>query len=196
MTQQTQRPLERLSLDTFRRPISAFHNQRDDYDINPPYQRGSVWGVEQRRALIFSLLSGIPVPAVIIMDRFNETWEANEHPLDHANHEPVYAVVDGKQRIETVLAWVDDEFAVPASWYDPDDVQVTEDTEDGPYVRRSGLSDRARRVEHTRMLLSVCEGKSTSIRDEAAVYLLVNGGGVAQTGEDMDNAARVAASGQ
>lgn len=66
----------------------------DGVDISPPYQRGSVWTAEQRSAFMGHLLSGGEVLPVVIQ-RIPES-ETSE-------------VLDGKQRIEACLGWLDNE---------------------------------------------------------------------------------------
>ncbi len=60
-------------------------------ELNPPYQRRPVWKFKQRQLLMNSIFNGIPMPAVIF----------------HRRQDPrkiyVYDVLDGKQRIETIL---------------------------------------------------------------------------------------------
>src|ERR1035437_2696500 len=81
----------------------------ENYDLDAPYQRGSVWTDEQRRDLIKSLHMGLPVGAVTVSKL---PWR-NYLP----NTQKGYRVVDGKQRIETVRAFANDEFSVPAFWF-------------------------------------------------------------------------------
>jgi hypothetical protein len=139
-----------------------------------------------------SLLSGIPVPTLIINDRHGQHWTDTDTYDRHSGGSPSYAVVDGKQRLLCLKAWYDDELAVPASWIEPEMVDVTEPTSDGPYVRVSGLNELGRRATGERILLPVGEAQAGSLREEAEIYLLVNGGGTPQSDADMDNARRIA----
>lgn len=195
MTRQTNAPLQRLPIDTFRRQARWLVKQIEsgEIDINPPYQRGPVWTEDQRVALMRSLLSGIPVQSLIINDRHGNWW-TDTATYDRRNSDGVasYVVVDGKQRLLCVAAWFNNELAIPASWLPAEEVLHTEDTPDGPYVRASGLTDLGRRMTGERVQLAVAEGQMGSLREEAAVYLLVNGQGTPQTDADMANAQRVA----
>lgn len=186
-TRQTDSPVEHVSLNATNRPAEFFADQvqRGQMDINPPYQRGDVWTEDQRIALIYSFLSGTPIPAIILNDRTYGRWARSESPY-------LYAVIDGKQRILTVIAWLNGELAVPASWFPAEFVETTEDTDDGRYVRFTGLTRVGQRFAERRAALPCAEGRLDSIEDEARVYLLVNGAGVAQTAADLANALRVA----
>lgn len=185
-TLQTSAPLENLHVDTFTRAVHELVSNADEgrLDVNPPYQRASVWTEDQRRALIRSFLVGLPIPALII----NARWALRFDDNKGFN----YALIDGKQRLETVLAWFHSELAVPASWFHPEDIETTVDTDDGPYVAYSGLSKLAANRLRMRWTLPTVEAKLTSIAEEAAMYGVVNTGGTAQTPEDIARAASVA----
>jgi hypothetical protein len=192
VTRQTDTPLDHLSLSATDRFADFFVRcvERGDMLLDAPYQRGDVWTEDQRIALVRSWLMGLPIPAVIINDRTGRSWtRSNPDPAADA---AVYAVIDGKQRILTAAAWLAGNVAVPASWFPTTHVEVTEPTDDGPYVRYTGLTEVGRRFAENRCVLPCAEGRLPSVKAEAEVYLLVNGGGTPQTDADMDNAERVA----
>jgi Protein of unknown function DUF262 len=62
--------------------------------LRPPYQRKPVWAARQKCYLIESVLLGMPVPEIFI----HQTTDADGNTLN--------AVVDGQQRIRTVLQFV------------------------------------------------------------------------------------------
>lgn len=195
MTRQTSAPLEHLSLNTAdrqAREIVRSFGGEFGIDLAPPYQRGKVWTEDQQIALIRSWLTGTPTGVVIFNDRTTQEWKAANgyDPADRG--EPMYACIDGQQRITAARAWFGDELAVPASWFPADGVTAIEDTADGPYVRYTGLTLPRQRHFANRAHLTVAEARVATVEEEAAVYLLVNGGGTPQTGADMANAARVA----
>jgi hypothetical protein len=74
--------------DTWR--ITEFVAQAQDGKLNltPSYQRGDVWGTGARQLLIESVLRGIPLPSVILLQ-----------PSDGQTQ--LFEVVDGKQRRQT-----------------------------------------------------------------------------------------------
>jgi hypothetical protein len=194
MTRQTSDVLARLPLSTSNRQARWLVKQvtDGDLDINPPYQRGAVWTEDQQVALMRSLLSGVPVPTLIVNDRHGRHW-TDTATYDRENpNGPSYAVVDGKQRLLCLKAWFDGKLAIPASWIEAEYINTTENTPDGPYVRVTGLNDLGRRATGERILLPVGEAQAASLREEAEIYLLVNGGGTPQTDADMDNARRIA----
>lgn len=196
MTRQTPAPLTHMTLSaTYRRAQELARMCEQDIDLKPPYQRGDAWTADQRIALVHSWLTGIPIGTVILNDRTTRAWEKANGSDPMKTGEPIQAVIDGRQRITTAVMWFASEFAIPASWIDPEYIEAAEDTPDGPYVRYDGLTKVGRNMFTARALLQVAEAKVATVQDEAAIYLLVNGGGTPQTDADMANAAKVAAQG-
>lgn len=64
-------------------------------NLDPPYQRKPAWKTNQRLLLLSSLFNGIPIPALIFHKYF-----------DSRKKKEVFDVLDGKQRIETVLHFI------------------------------------------------------------------------------------------
>src|SRR4051812_37812724 len=65
-------------------------------NLRPPFQRGSVWSPKAKSFFIDTVVKGFPVPLLFIQDK-----------TDPKTYEPKRLVVDGQQRIRTVLAFVD-----------------------------------------------------------------------------------------
>lgn len=64
--------------------------------LRPPFQRKAVWRPALKSSLIDSLLRGYPIPALFLQDR-----------SDAASFDRRLIVIDGQQRLRTVLAYVD-----------------------------------------------------------------------------------------
>lgn len=168
-------PLKRLSLQSMNWTIMHYTMKRDGGDrflLDAPYQRDSVWTEEKRQALIRSMLMGLPVGSVTL----------NKRSYDH---EQDIAVIDGKQRIETLRAWENDELEVPRHWFE--EKWLEEPDSDEPMVSYSGLSVIGHRFWGN-MMLPAQEARVNTIAEEAEIYNLINRGGVDQTDEDMANA--------
>jgi Protein of unknown function DUF262 len=65
--------------------------------LNPPFQRRSVWKLGARSYFIDTLIRGLPVPLVFLRERLNVDRQ-----------DIVREVVDGQQRLRTVLGFVDE----------------------------------------------------------------------------------------
>lgn len=74
-------------------------------DLNPIYQRDYVWTTEQKQSFITSLVQG--------KTTIKPTYLYNNVPIN----EPMYEVLDGKQRINAVLSYMKNEFSVNGFYY-------------------------------------------------------------------------------
>ena len=66
--------------------------ENDSLNLEPGFQRNSVWRLSDRRKLIQSILEGYPMPSIFLYRREEEGW-------------PIYDVIDGKQRLETIFMY-------------------------------------------------------------------------------------------
>jgi Protein of unknown function DUF262 len=189
MTYQTSVPVRSIPMNISSRPIDDLTRQlqKGTLTYELPYQRGDVWTNGQRMMLIYSVLAGTPIPALIINDRPMAMWYGPTGKCD----QPIYAVIDGKQRLTALLMFVTDQLTVPASWFPADRIAATEATSDGPYVRWSRLTVVAQRF-FSNTPIPAAIANVASVEAEAEIYLRVNGSGTPQTAADMTNAARVA----
>src|ERR1700735_2302539 len=64
--------------------------ERGQLNLEPSFQRNSIWKVKERATLIESMLLGYPIPAIFMYAR-NDAGST------------VYDVIDGKQRLESIL---------------------------------------------------------------------------------------------
>ncbi len=189
MTRQTAEPLTEFRKDTKHTTMRELVRLLDDgwLTLTAPYQRGDVWTEDQRIALVRSWMTGVPIPAIITNDRTSPWWKG-VRPTESA----LIAAIDGRQRIVTGNLWFSGDLLVPATWFPQDMVDHTEDTGDGPYVRYTGLTKAMQTSIAFTWTVPVVEAKVSTVTEEAAIYLLVNGAGTPQSTADMDNAARVA----
>ena len=88
--------------------ISWFLDLHDkgQLDLNPPYQRKSVWSPRDKRFFIDTILNGYPAPPVFL------------HKSLDANGRATYHVVDGKQRLQTVIDFRDNKVRIPDDFSD------------------------------------------------------------------------------
>lgn len=193
MSRQTDTPLQHANLNATNRSARELARMVEQgyMTLDLPYQRGAVWTEDQKIALVRSWLTGVPIPAIIVNDRASAWW-TDTASYDPRSLGPNYAVVDGKQRVLCAIAWFAGNLAVPASWFESEHVNATEDTDDGPYVRYMGLTVIGQRLMSNRAMLPMAQGTLPTVRQEAETYLLVNGGGTPQADADIANAARIA----
>jgi hypothetical protein len=104
--------VKRMLLENFNWPISvwkSFADKEGGIDMNPEYQRGLVWDMEHKVKLIDSIVEGIGIPAILLREK--------EGFADHFHWE----MVDGKQRISTVVGFMNDEFPYNGKVYSEHD---------------------------------------------------------------------------
>jgi len=75
-------------------------NKSGELDLNPWYQRRSVWTPPQKAYLINTLFEQKPIPSCYV-----------RHYLDVAKEKSIKEVVDGQQRIRTILEFSEGAFA-------------------------------------------------------------------------------------
>jgi hypothetical protein len=84
-----------LNHNTYPKPIHDLVNlyNSGQLNLNPPFQRNSVWNLKDRTKLIESILRNYPLPAIFLYRREEEG-------------EIIYDVIDGKQRLESVFMFM------------------------------------------------------------------------------------------
>jgi len=70
-------------------------------ELNPSFQRRPVWSDKAKSYLIDTILRGKPIPKVFIRQKINVTTKTSMRD-----------VVDGQQRLRTILSYIKDGFAV------------------------------------------------------------------------------------
>lgn len=82
--------------------VILLYSERDEIKIDPEYQRqGGVWTKEKRQLLIDSILNDYDIPKIYF------------HELDATTRKKTkfqYSVIDGRQRLEAIWTFLDDEF--------------------------------------------------------------------------------------
>ncbi len=74
-------------------------------DLNPPYQRRSVWTPKDRRFFLDTIFRDYPSPSVFLYKEMRQG-------------KTVYAVVDGKQRLQTIINFSENKIAMDKHYGD------------------------------------------------------------------------------
>jgi hypothetical protein len=90
-----------IHAETSSQKIQFFACEADNMnlDLSPSYQRSDVWSTADAQKLIESVMLGIPLPSVIILEK------EIEHP-DQKRVDTICEVVDGKQRLTSILRFM------------------------------------------------------------------------------------------
>lgn len=95
-------------------------------DLEPPYQRKSVWSRSERQRFLDTIIRNYPSPAIFL------------HVTYSSDGSPEYHVVDGKQRLTTILDFVDGLIRLPNDFGDVRlDGKRWKDLESYPAIRKS-----------------------------------------------------------
>lgn len=100
--------------------IGRFNRMRDVIDFDPPYQReGGIWNEETRATLIDTIINGLDMPKLYFE-------VVSSHVKSSGGLNLQYAVIDGKQRLEAVLAFLDNELTLDSGFklYDDEDQRL------------------------------------------------------------------------
>lgn len=146
----------------------ALQSGKELIDTSPGYQRRLRWSNKKRSLLIESFLLNIPVPPVFL---FEKDYNA-------------YEVIDGRQRIETVRAFLSNDFALSGLEYWPE--LDRKRFNDLPVVLQKGL---LRRSLSAVVLLAETRAIGTDGIDVRSVLFdRLNTGGVRLNPQELRNA--------
>ena len=81
----------------------------DKFDFNPAYQRLSVWSDEKQSFLIDSILRNFPIPPIFL----------HQH-IDEDTGRTSYDVIDGKQRLTSIVRFIKNEIPVASDMAEDD----------------------------------------------------------------------------
>lgn len=136
------------------------HLKTDGLDLEPRFQRGHVWTEAQQAAYVQAMLQGCEVSRTLIFNHY--CWEYGDLPLPYPHGTMV--IVDGKQRLQAVRRFMNDDLRVFG-------------------LRRSEFAGQFRLSNarfHFRIMV---------MPDEPAVlrlYLALNAGGTPHTADELD----------
>jgi len=81
--------------------ILYLYSTRHGIQLNPEYQRvGDVWNLEKRQLLIDSIMNSFDIPKIYF----------HELPGQMPNKKFKYAIIDGRQRLESIWAFINGEY--------------------------------------------------------------------------------------
>jgi Protein of unknown function DUF262 len=80
--------------------------EKGQLDLNPPYQRRSVWSPRDRRFFVDTVLNNYPSPPIFLHKTLNEQGRSTYH------------VVDGQQRLQTIIDFTLNKVRIPDDFAD------------------------------------------------------------------------------
>lgn len=99
-------------------------------ELNPPYQRRSVWTPKDKKFFLDTIFNNYPCPAIYLQKQITDDGT-------------IFNVVDGKQRLQTVLDFYDNKLRMAADFPDPNLANKRwKDIEKNPHYRSVFLNYR------------------------------------------------------
>jgi len=77
----------------------------DNLELNPTYQRRSIWSPTDRRYFLDTIFRGYPSPSIYLHKQIYDD-------------KTIYSVIDGKQRLETIFKFVNNDIALDKKFGD------------------------------------------------------------------------------
>ena len=93
-----------MSFKLDKKTVSGLKNKSFDFD-DPIQRSAEQWDINKKRKLIDSILREYPIDPVRVIDKVEKVGESGR-----TKH--TYIVIDGKQRLQTVLAFLNNRFAL------------------------------------------------------------------------------------
>lgn len=97
--------------------IMMLHAEKDEIVLSPSYQRlGGIWNKEKKQLLIDSILNDYDIPKI-----YFHLYSREKRSETGCN----YAVIDGRQRLESIWAFMSGEFCLSADFIYQKDESIT-----------------------------------------------------------------------
>lgn len=141
--------------------------------VNRRYQRKLVWSIEEKRAFIDSLLKGYPVPLILLAEGVHDA-------------EPRYEIIDGMQRLNAIVSFIDGEFDLGGAFFDLETMAQTKQLRDiGVLVQKLPMLPRDQCIEIVRysLPLTVYQATGEGLVDE--VFRRINAYGKHLSKQDL-----------
>ena len=100
--------------------VLELYRQKEYLNLNPPYQRLSVWNRDKSERFVDSIINGFDIPKLYF--HWIPPRAANEPRL--GGHDPRFSVIDGKQRLLALWAFIDGVIKLPPDFVFFDDETI------------------------------------------------------------------------
>lgn len=148
----------------------------DRFGVNRRYQRKLVWSVEEKQSLIDSMIKNLPVPLFLVAEI-------------GLGAEASFEVIDGMQRLNSIFAFLENEFPLDGHYFDLDALADTKSRKDsGELEQRQPVMPRdlAVQLSNYSVALSIFRATNESSVDE--VFRRINSGGRRLSSQELRQA--------
>lgn len=135
------------------------------YIVNRKYQRKLVWSLDEKRRFIDSIISGFPVPIILLAERKGQ-----------GNSD--FEIIDGMQRLNSIFSFLENEYDVGGSFFDLNTMASTKALLDtGKLTQKAPIlpRDSCIQIASYTIPLSIYESSISGDIDE--VFRRINAGG-------------------
>lgn len=154
-----------MNYDVSFQTISWINERKNDetLEISPKFQRRAVWLEKERSLLIETILNQLPFPEIYMhVETDAESGKQN------------YAVVDGQQRITSILRFLDNEFSLPKN-----------DAWNGEYFRDLSSEEKGQFWDYKIVVRSLRQTNDAEIR---SLFTKLNTNNIALNDQELRNA--------
>ncbi|WP_426122131.1 GmrSD restriction endonuclease domain-containing protein [Pseudomonas sp. PSPC2-3] len=133
--------------------------------VNRRYQRKLVWTSDEKVKFIDSIISGYPVPIILLAERTGPTGN-------------LYEIIDGMQRLNAIMGFLENEFSVDGAYFDLASMATTKQLVDNHIIEQKlplMPRDLCVQVASYTLPLSIYEFSNPEEVDE--VFRRINSGG-------------------
>lgn len=152
----------------------------DRYSINRRYQRKLVWTVDEKRALVDSILRDLPIPLLLAA----EIVGPGDFGLE---------LIDGMQRLNAVFSFIENEFDLEGKYFDLEALADSKDQRDrGKLCQLTPVLSRelSRKVANYVLPVSIFRAPDVDQIDE--VFRRINSGGRRLSSQELRQAGSTA----
>ncbi|CAH1209773.1 conserved hypothetical protein [Candidatus Nitrotoga sp. BS] len=154
-----------MNYDVSFQTVAWFNERSNDesLEISPKFQRRAVWLEKERVLLLDTILSQLPFPEIYI-----------HVETDPETGKQKYAVVDGQQRITSILKFINNEFSLPNN-----------DTWSGEYFRDLAAEIKSAFWDYKIVVRSLRQASDDEIR---SLFTKLNTNNIALNDQELRNA--------
>lgn len=133
--------------------------------VNRRYQRKLVWSIEEKASFVDSIIKSYPVPLILLAESDNEGVR-------------IFEIIDGMQRLNAVVSFIENEFAVNGEYFDLETMAETKLQKDnGKLVQKEPIHDRKVCAEIVAYVFPMSTYKGASETEIDEVFRRINANG-------------------
>lgn len=139
--------------------------------VNRRYQRKLVWAIDEKKALISSLIKKYPIPLLLFVKADNQR-----------------EILDGMQRLEAIMSFIEQRFDIEGEYFNLDSIALTKAMKDKEeLIQKEPILSREKSVDIARYRFAISEySSSTSDIDE--VFRRINSNGKTLSKQEIRSA--------